>query len=202
MRAVRTSGWRSGAGGIQGRGAGNCAAVANSIFLWDEQHYLPSAAAYHKRAADKGAMGVQVVKWRHALDEKWATLHFGEVKVETKGDQHVFDVQVYLNDLDPNAVRVELYADGVNDGTPAPQEMKRVRQLAGASDTAPRRCCDPAGKRTNPVAEMIRSTGEKTMKKATAIICAFLDSFTPPLVPAWSRRLASRDELLPTRSNK
>jgi glycogen phosphorylase len=35
-----------------------------------------------------------------------------------------------LHDLDPNAVRVELYADGV---TPVRQEMKRVRQLASAS---------------------------------------------------------------------
>jgi starch phosphorylase len=60
-------------------------------------------------------------------------LRFGEVKVETNGEQHVFEVQVYLNDLDPNAVRVELYADGVNGGAPVRQEMKRVRQLAGAS---------------------------------------------------------------------
>ena len=36
-----------------------------------------------------------------------------------------------LDDLDPEAVRVELYADGVRDGAPVRQEMKRVRQLAG-----------------------------------------------------------------------
>ena len=33
----------------------------------------------------------------------------------------------------PKAVRVELYADGVNGGEPVRQEMKRVRQLVGAS---------------------------------------------------------------------
>ena len=55
-----------------------------------------------------------MVDWQHSLEQKWATLHFGEVKVETDGEQHVFEVQVYLDDLDPNAVRVELYADGVN----------------------------------------------------------------------------------------
>ncbi len=48
-------------------------------------------------------------------------------------EQHVFEVEVYLNDLDSNAVRVELYADGVNGGTAVRQEMKRVRQPAGAS---------------------------------------------------------------------
>ena len=42
-------------------------------------------------------------------------------------------MQVYLDDLDPEAVRVELYADGVMGSAPVRQEMKRVRQLAGAS---------------------------------------------------------------------
>ena len=67
-----------------------------------------------------------------APKQKLATLRFGEVKVETRGEQHVFDVQVYLGDLDPKAVRVELYADGANGGSPVRQEMKRVGQLAGA----------------------------------------------------------------------
>ena len=30
---------------------------------YTEQHYLPAAAAYRKRAADKGAMGAQMVNW-------------------------------------------------------------------------------------------------------------------------------------------
>ena len=100
---------------------------------YTEQHYLPAAAAYRERAAAKGAVGAQVVNWRQTLAEKWATLRFGEVTVEVDGAQHVFEVQVYLNDLDPQAVRVELYADGVNGGAPVRQEMKRVRQPVGAS---------------------------------------------------------------------
>ena len=42
-----------------------------------------------------------------------------------------FQVQVYLNDLDPNAVRVELYADGVDGEAPIRQEMQRLRQFDG-----------------------------------------------------------------------
>ena len=104
-----------------------------AVCEYTEQHYLPAAAAYHLRIANKGAIGRQMVDWQHDLEQKLATLHFGEVKVETRGEQHVFEVQVYLNNLDPNAVRVELYADGVNGGSLVRQEMKRVRQLAGAS---------------------------------------------------------------------
>ena len=99
---------------------------------YTEQHYLPAAATYRQRAADKGAGGGQMVEWRRSLEHHWATLRFGEVKVETKGNQHVFDVQVYLGELDPAAVRVELYADGGADGSPERQALERVRQLAGA----------------------------------------------------------------------
>ena len=100
---------------------------------YTEQHYIPAAAAYRQRAADKGAMGVQLVNWQRALEQHWSNLRFGEMKVATDGGNHVFEVQVYLGGLDPNTVRVELYADGVNGGEPVRQEMKRVRQLAGAS---------------------------------------------------------------------
>jgi starch phosphorylase len=100
---------------------------------YTEQHYLPAAAAYRARAADNSAVGRQVVGWQDALEQKWAMLHFGEVKVETVEQQHVFEVQGYLGDVDPDSVRVELYADGVNGDGPVRQEMKRVRQLVGAA---------------------------------------------------------------------
>jgi glucan phosphorylase len=47
---------------------------------YTEQHYLP-AAACQSRVANKGAIGKQMVDWRHSLEQKWATLHFGTVKV-------------------------------------------------------------------------------------------------------------------------
>jgi starch phosphorylase len=100
---------------------------------YTEQHYLPAATAYRSRAADKGAIGRQIVDWQHSLQQKWTALRFGEVKLETDGDNHAFEVQVYLDDLDPAAVRVELCADGVMGSPPVRQEMKRVRPLAGAA---------------------------------------------------------------------
>jgi starch phosphorylase len=98
---------------------------------YTEKHYLPAASAYRLRTANRCVIGKQMVDWKHSLQHKWATLQFGEVKVETRGEQHVFEVQVCLNDLDPKAVRVELYADGVIGSAPVQEEMKRVRQLAG-----------------------------------------------------------------------
>ena len=98
---------------------------------YTEERYLPAAKAYRERSADKGKIGTQMVEWQSRLEQKWAALHFGDVKVEAGAEQHVFEVQVVFGDLDPNDVRVELYAEGVRDGAPVLWEMKRVRQLVG-----------------------------------------------------------------------
>ena len=100
---------------------------------YTEQHYLPAAMAYRERAAANGAIGVQMAAWRHELEHKWAALRFGHLKVETDSGQHVFEIEVYLDDLDPEAVRVELYADGVAGGAPVRREMKRLRQPGSAA---------------------------------------------------------------------
>jgi starch phosphorylase len=100
---------------------------------YTEQHYLPGAAAYRERAAGEGSVGRKMVDWQHALEKEWPAIRFGETKVETHGKQQVFEVQAYLNELDPNAARVELYADGINGGGPVRQEMECIRQLAAVS---------------------------------------------------------------------
>jgi starch phosphorylase len=104
---------------------------------YTEQHYLPQAAACLARAKDQGAIGKSIIDWRRALDHGWPAVRFGELKVLTDGEHHSFEIPVYLNDLDPQAVRVELYADGNNGGNgndgATRQEMECVRQPAGAT---------------------------------------------------------------------
>ena len=100
---------------------------------YTEQHYLPAAAACSSRMANKGVVGKQVADWRHSLEQKWASLHFGAVKLETRGGQHLFEVQVVLHELDPKSVRVELYADGFNGRPPVRQEMTCLHPLADES---------------------------------------------------------------------
>ena len=100
---------------------------------YTEQHYLPAATAYRSRLARKGALGRRVVDWRRSLDAHWGTMRFGAVTSATDGDRHVVEAVVYLNGLDPNAVQVELYADGVGGGAPDRHEMPCIRPAADAS---------------------------------------------------------------------
>jgi glycogen phosphorylase len=105
-----------------------------AVCEYTEQHYLPAASAYLERAADNGAIGTDIVNWRHALEQKWTALRFGEVNVATEGGRYLFEIQLYLDDLDPESVRVELYANGINGSAPEHVEMKCVRQLVGAKN--------------------------------------------------------------------
>ena len=101
---------------------------------YTDRHYLPAATAYQDRAANKGGIGKQVVDWQDEVDRKWGSLRFGDLRVETDADHHVFEVEIFLNDLGKNAVRVELYADAINGGDPVRQEMEWARLLPGAFD--------------------------------------------------------------------
>jgi starch phosphorylase len=107
--------------------------ASRAVRDYTEQHYLPAATAYRSRTANNGAYGRMILDWRNSLTGKWDTLRFGELKTETRGNQHVFEVQVFLNGLDPKSVCVELYADGVAGNPSVREEMKRIRQLDGAS---------------------------------------------------------------------
>jgi glycogen phosphorylase len=99
-----------------------------------ESYYIPAAAAYQERAVEKGKAGLQIIDWQHTLLNKWANVRFGDVKVETNGEWHLFEAQVYLNGIGPDAVHVELYADTSNDGSPVRIEMSRGQKLVGAEN--------------------------------------------------------------------
>ena len=101
---------------------------------YTEQHYLPAATAYLERVANKGAKGKQIINLLHTLEQRWDSLRFGEVKFETIKKQHKFEVQVYFNDLDPNTIEVQLFANGMNEESPIVQKMKRGTKLEGASN--------------------------------------------------------------------
>jgi len=93
---------------------------------YTEGRYLPAAAAYGSRAT--GTFGAALLKWRRKITTEWAHIRFGAVKVETRDQVHVFEAQVYLNGLDPDAVRIEVYADPRDGGEPFRQVMTRGEQ--------------------------------------------------------------------------
>jgi starch phosphorylase len=100
---------------------------------YTEKYYLPAATDYRQRAENKGAMGAELVSWWRAVEQNWPKLRFGEVKVESDEEKHTFEVQVYFGGLDPDTVRVGLFAEGTDGIPPVRQEMTRGQRLAGGN---------------------------------------------------------------------
>jgi starch phosphorylase len=100
---------------------------------YTDEHYLAAAQRFTERAAQDGKLGADLVKWRDDIARFWKNVRFGALKVENQGGVMLFEVQVFLGGLDPEAVRVELFADGQNGGEPFRQPMERSRQSADSS---------------------------------------------------------------------
>lgn len=102
---------------------------------YTEKYYLPAAAKYRARTENSAELAKKIVGWKHSLDQTWNSIRFGELKINRQENRYHFEVQVYLDDLDPNSVKVEIFADALEGKIPERIEMKRLRELSGAPKT-------------------------------------------------------------------
>ncbi|MGE5193344.1 MAG: alpha-glucan family phosphorylase [Deltaproteobacteria bacterium] len=101
-----------------------------------EKAYLNAARAFRTRAVDDGRVARELAAWSRELASNWKDVHFGEVRATAGDGVWNFDVQLYLADIDPDAVRVELYADPVGTTTaPVRIVMSRDGALPGAMNS-------------------------------------------------------------------
>lgn len=97
--------------------------ATRTVREYTEQHYLPAALAYQAHVADHGAAVRKQIDAQNALAQRLKGLHFGGVTVETVGKEHRMGVEVFLKDVPPDMVRVELYADADKVGSAVEKEM-------------------------------------------------------------------------------
>jgi starch phosphorylase len=105
-----------------------------AVRQYTEQHYLSAASGYSERARNQGATGADLLNWQRQLAKHWSTARFGPATVEQKEGQYIFYAQVLLGDLDPDAVNVELYAEGQNGSTPLRHRMDRGERLTASEN--------------------------------------------------------------------
>jgi starch phosphorylase len=101
---------------------------------YTEKYYLPAASAYRERRREAGAAVAQMLGWRQALAENWAGVRLGPLQVGTREGQHDFELQVYLGNLSPDFVQVELYANAPAGGAPERHVMVRNGRPESAED--------------------------------------------------------------------
>jgi starch phosphorylase len=96
-----------------------------------ERLYLPASQLYHSRVSDGARQASLLCERRKELERCWANIHFGELHVKEEKGEYVFMVQLHLDELDPDAVMVQLYAEPGDSQEPEVHEMGRHEVLAG-----------------------------------------------------------------------
>ncbi|HEX5227249.1 MAG TPA: alpha-glucan family phosphorylase [Bryobacteraceae bacterium] len=99
---------------------------------YTDNHYVPGAIAYCRRAAEHAKPAVELVAWQRHVFENWPHVRFGQMNVETKDGSYIFEVSVYLDDVTADSARVELYADGIGGSAPVRVVMEQGQELLGS----------------------------------------------------------------------
>jgi starch phosphorylase len=97
-------------------------------------YYFTAAAAYSARSENKGR---EILGWQEALQKQWDKVRFGQLKIQSDGQRHVFEVELDLAGLNPESVRVELFADGADGAEP----IRKGMMLCGLAGSAGHYVC-------------------------------------------------------------
>jgi len=96
-----------------------------------ERSYLAAAAAVRRRSARGGKLAKELRRWEQALRRHWHEIHWGSLTVHEHADGWSFDVQLYLGEVPPDFVEVELYADPASPETASVTAMSRGDAIPG-----------------------------------------------------------------------
>ncbi len=97
--------------------------------------YMPAAKLHESRTASGGRAGTQLRQWARVLRRNWAQLHLGAVTV-TQHDALVrFSLAVYLGEILPDMVDVQLFADAAPPRNAVfCESMHRVEPVPGSAN--------------------------------------------------------------------
>ena len=96
--------------------------------------YSPTAEQFKRRTADKAREAALLCHWRDSIVQSWHKLRFGNLDIQRQDDSHVVVVSVYLADIDPEAIQVQLYADPSEGIEPEIHVMEMADAIPGTAN--------------------------------------------------------------------
>jgi starch phosphorylase len=99
-----------------------------------EKTYMPLAKVVHERLDDGCTLAKKMNQWSRKLHSRWPSLHIGQPKVnQTDSTVHVV-VPVYLGEVSPASVRVELFADAATNMASEVLMLHQEQAIAGSTN--------------------------------------------------------------------
>ena len=103
---------------------------------YTEKYYLPLAKQWHQRCDNKGQQARVIYNWYRQIQQYWSAIHFSNLEVLQNPQNIEFKVQLYLGELNPEFIKVELYAEASQEiseqAEPERHTLQRIKTLIGA----------------------------------------------------------------------
>lgn len=93
--------------------------------------YLPLVQQLRSRLANDCAVSRELYSWSENLQRRWPSLHIGQPKVERAEGAWRFSVPVFSGEVPPDSIRVELFADALEDKPSEIAVLHREQPIPG-----------------------------------------------------------------------
>lgn len=94
--------------------------------------YLKACETYRARVREGAGLARDLAQWEQRISAHWQELHLGALEASADGDPRRFRIPVYLGEVEPDWVRVQLYAEKTADENVTIRDMTRKDAIAGA----------------------------------------------------------------------
>jgi starch phosphorylase len=95
--------------------------------------YLPASAAFRRRTAEGGRLAKELVDWAAFVRRHWHKVHMSNLEILELPDGWAFSLHVYLGEIPPESVQVQLYAEPAEGDMAAMQVMECRSGIPGAT---------------------------------------------------------------------
>jgi starch phosphorylase len=96
--------------------------------------YMPLSKAVRARLKDGCALAKSMNQWCRTLHSRWQSLHIGKAIVSQADSTWHISVPVYLGEVLPDSVRVEMFADATAEFAPEAVLLHREQAIAGSTN--------------------------------------------------------------------
>lgn len=85
-----------------------------SVREYTEKYYIPAAESIKARMKSDGSYVRELFNWEKSLKEKWGGLAFKNRRISSNPETSLFECDLYLGEIHPEEIKVELFSDGVD----------------------------------------------------------------------------------------
>jgi starch phosphorylase len=95
--------------------------------------YLPTSAEFRRRTAEGGRLAKELADWESFVRRHWHKVHMSNLEIQEMPEGWSFSLHIYLGEILPESVQVQLYAEPFEGDKAALQVMECRSDIPGST---------------------------------------------------------------------